>query len=148
MNARCTSKAAGPRVATTLADFEAGRVDGANFNHAAHVHVAWQLLAEVPLLHAIARYTSALRRLTHQLGVPGKYHETITWFFILVVAERRRSCPTGKWSDFAAANPDLTCDPAAMLAKYYSPARLASEAARSTFLLPDLAPLQGAGTTR
>lgn len=148
MSVQTRRKAAARLDATTLADFEAGRVDGAKFNHAAHVHVAWQLLGEATLLQAIARYTSALRRLTHKLGVPGKYHETVSWFFILVVAERRSSCPSGKWSDFAAANPDLTCDPAAMLAKYYSPARLASGAARSTFLLPDLAPVQGAGTTR
>ena len=148
MSARPATTVTGPADAITLADFEAGRVDGASFDHAAHVRVAWQLLAEAPLQEAIARYTAALRRLTEKLGVPGKYHETITWFFLLLVAERRGCCPTADWTGFAAANPDVTRNPAAMLAKYYSPARLASEVARSTFLLPDLGPPQGGGTTR
>jgi len=136
-----------PTPAISLADFEDACIDAREFDHAAHVYVAWQLLAEVPVPEAIARYASALQRLTRKLGVPGKYHETITGFFILLVAERRQACPARDWDRFAAANADLLRDPAALLAQFYSPARLGSDTARWTFLLPDLAPSQGAGTT-
>ncbi|MDH4108661.1 MAG: hypothetical protein OEW35_10100 [Gammaproteobacteria bacterium] len=148
MSAAAPANSAQGRAPVALEDFESGRVDPADFDHAAHVYVAWRLLGEVPIVSAIERYTAALRRLTARLGMPGKYHETITWFFLFLIAERRQACSSGAWDEFVAANPDLLQDAGLLLAGYYTPDRLCSDAARASFLLPDRVPGQGAGITR
>lgn len=129
--------------------FEAARIDPEAFDHEAHVRVAWTLLEATDLVDAIARYAAALRRITRKFGAEGKYHETITWFFMLLIAERRREAPGVGWDAFRQRNDDLVADAGTLLSSYYSPARLASPLARSQFLLPDRAPgAQGAATTR
>jgi hypothetical protein len=119
--------------------FEAGDVDPRKFDHEAHVRVAWSYLQQYPTAVAILKFTSALRSLTTRLGASDKYHETISWFFMLVIAERRATCPHADWQGFRSANDDLF-EGAALLKRYYSKGRLDSADARRHFLLPDLAP--------
>lgn len=130
----CDLRRAGP----TIDDFEALAIDAQRFDHQSHVFVAWSYLREYDLLVSIARYRSTLRRLTRKLGVPGKYHETITWFFMVVVAERIDSDPAADWDVFVEQNQDLFASPPGILGKFYSSDRLDSAAARRQFLLPDL----------
>ena len=120
-----------------LEDFEALEIDPAAFDHEAHIHVAWSYLGKMDLLHAIDRYRSTLRRLTVKLGVPGKYHETITWFFLIAVAERIQASPEADWNTFRRTNADLFEPNGAYLKAHYSAALLNSERARSGFALPD-----------
>lgn len=117
--------------------FEALEIDPASFGHEAHLYVAWAYLRKMDLLHAIDRYRSALRRLTVKLGVPGKYHETITWFFLITVAERIQASPHADWDAFRQANPDLFKPNGAYLKAHYTSELLNSERARSGFALPD-----------
>ena len=112
-------------------------MDAEAFNHEAHVYVGWLYLEKYPLAEAIQKFTTALKRLTVKLGVPGKYHDTITWFFMLAIAERRTVCETGDWLVFCASNDDL-CDSGQLLCRYYSKTVLASDKARKSFVLPDL----------
>lgn len=124
------------RPSLTLDAFERGAVDAESFDHEAHVYVGWLYLRQYPLLEAIRRYCEALRRLTAKLGVPGKYHETITWFFLVQIDGRCRLQDGNDWFDFRRRNPDLfRAGP--LLAHYYSPELLGSEAAKQHFLLPD-----------
>ena len=120
----------------TLDAFEKGSIDAESFDHESHVYVGWLYLEHCPLPEAIQRYCDALRRLTHRLGAPGKYHETITWFFLVQIDSRRRLSGTRDWPGFRRRNPDLfRAGP--LLARYYSPELLDSEAARQHFMLPD-----------
>lgn len=130
-----------------LAAFERAEVDPEAFDHAAHMRVAWLLLGETGLAGAIARYSAALRRITARHGAEGKYHETVTWFFLTLIAERRDAAAGDDWTAFRAKNADLF-DPAALLRCYYTPERLASPAARRHFVLPDRAGAQLPSTTR
>ena len=123
-----------------VAEFERGDIDPQLFDHAAHVYVAWSYLRGLPLAEAISRFTAALRRLTARFGAEQKYHETITWFFMILVAERRSGASGEDWSVFAAENPDLLGDAGRQLRRFYSPARLSSSVARQRFLLPDRSP--------
>jgi len=125
------------RPALTIEDFEQGRIDGGSFNHEAHVYTAWLYLDQYPVTEAIERYTSALQRLTLKLGVPGKYHDTISWFFMLIIAERRRGETRHDWTAFKAANDDLFRREDNVLNRYYSKEALATDAARRSFVLPD-----------
>jgi hypothetical protein len=120
--------------------FEGGEVDSQEFDHAAHVRVAWSYLQQFPTALAIAKLTSALRSLTVRLGVPQKYHETVSWFFMIVIADRLAGTAGGDWETFRRENCDLFENGSALLKRHYSKARLESTEARQRFLLPDLAP--------
>jgi hypothetical protein len=134
-----------------LADFEAGRIDPADFHHRDHLRLAWAMLGEVALPEALARFPAGLRRLAARAGRPGLYHETITWAYLLLIHERRAAGDERArrdWSAFAAAHPDLFAWKPGILERYYTPEALASEAARRSFVMPDRAlveaPLAGA----
>lgn len=119
----------------TIQQFEAGQIDAERFDHEAHVYVAWLFVAAFELTDAIRRFDSALRRLTAQLGVPDKYHATITWLFLILIAERRIDNET--WPSFRSRNAELINDSKTTLGRYYSEDRLFSKLARQQFVLPD-----------
>lgn len=119
----------------TIERFESGQVDSQYFDHEAHVYVGWLYVRNFELTDAIRRFTAALRCLTTALGVPGKYHATISWFFLLLIAERAVDDDT--WLTFRARNLDLIHGSKATLARYYSERLLSSMRARQRFVLPD-----------
>ena len=99
--------------------------------------MAWLYLDQYPLTEAIDRFSSALKRLTLKLGVPGKYHDTITWFFMLIISQRRIGNASADWRNFKDKNPDLFSRDANVLNRYYRKETLATDAARRSFVLPD-----------
>jgi hypothetical protein len=118
--------------------FEAGEIDPATFSHEAHVHVAWCYLQAYPLAEAIAKFTAALRSWTERLGAARKYHETISWFFMIAIADRGAAgCD---WETFRAQNGDLIENGTALLRQHYSESCLSSERAKHHFALPDRIP--------
>jgi hypothetical protein len=111
---------------------------GGDFHHADHVRLAWIYLRDYPLLEAISRFTTTLKRFAAHHGVPGKYHETITWAYLLLIHERmQRDRAHDGWERFRDANGDLFARDPSILARYYTPRMLASDAARERFVLPD-----------
>jgi hypothetical protein len=124
------------RIEQIVAAFEDATIDAAEFDHEAHLLVGWRYLQEYSLLDSIKRFSSALRILTRKLGVPNKYHETITWFYLIKIAERKA---TIDWAAFKIANPDLFESSPSLVRQYYSESLLSSECARQAFVLPDLA---------
>ena len=129
-----------PRIEETVQAFENATVNPSEFNHEAHIKVAWGYLQEHDQLEAINRFTAAIKRLTQKLGVPDKYHETITWFYLLKIAERCHGNAEADWHTFKAANPDLFQWNPSIVQKYYSEVLLSSDTARRMFVLPDLMP--------
>jgi len=117
-----------------LADFEAGRVNPAQFPHRAHVQVSYELLEHHPFPEALLHLARGLRRLAARAGRPEVYHETITAAFLAIIAERRLSACYLDWHDFAKRNPDLLRKE--LLEDFYEPALLRSAVARQTFVLP------------
>lgn len=120
-----------------LQSFEAGTFDATTFNHRAHVYVAWCYLQQHDLPESIRRFTAALRRFTKSVGQPHKYHETISWFFMILVAERRLGPAADDWLEFEKQNQDLLQGAGQLLRRYYSQAILDSERAKRQFVLPD-----------
>ena len=127
------STAPAPRL--SIEQFEAGDVDAERFDHEAHVYVGWLYVQAFDLADAVARFDCALRRLTARLGVPGKYHATITWLFLVLINERATRDET--WEEFRSRNESLIRDSKATLRRYYSDTLLFSDAARRHFVLPD-----------
>jgi hypothetical protein len=128
---------AGTLARLSVVGFESGRIDIDAFDHEAHVYVAWLYLAQYPPEEAADRFCAALRRLTEQLGQTGKYHETISRFFLQVIAERRDAAPADAWPAFRRKNEDLCSGAAAVLDRHYSRELLSSDRARAEFLTPD-----------
>jgi len=81
-------------------------------------------------------FSRTLRAMAAKAGKPQAFNQTVTIAFLSLVAERFQE--SGGAADFDAlvrAHPELL-DKAA-LTRWYRPERLASEAARHTFLLPE-----------
>lgn len=121
----------------SLEAFEALDFDVARFDHQAHVCVAWRYLQNYDVLTAIDRYRRTLRTLTCKLGVPEKYHETITWFYLLAVSARAGAPAASDWQRFKAGNPELFASHPDYIYRYYTADCLASDLARTRFVLPD-----------
>lgn len=120
-----------------IAAFEMTELPAERFSHDAHVRVAWWYLQHSPLPEAIARFSAALKRFADAKNAHGKYHETITVAYMLVIAERLDGARELSWTEFAAANPDLLARHPSVLAAYYSDALLSSDRARRAFVMPD-----------
>src|SRR5205823_8236274 len=102
--------------------------------------LGWNYLHEHPLLEAIERFTTSLQRFAAHHGMPGLYHQTITWAYMFLIHERmQRSSVRDEWPSFRAANPDLFDRSPSVLERYYAPDTLESELARRIFVLPDAA---------
>ena len=108
------------------------------FHHQQHVHVAWMFVREFGMPAALAEFSTAIKRFADAKGAHGLYHETITWAFLLLIADRQARTSPDNWPDFAAANPDLLTWKPSILNRYYSKDLLASDLAKRTFLMPDL----------
>ena len=117
--------------------FERFDVDAESFDHEAHIAIAWRYLDRYESELARQKFVAALRALTDHLGVPDKYHETITRFYLDLIDERRRSTGGNTVEEFLAENPDLR-DPG-LIARHYSDERLRSPIARTEYLAPDRA---------
>ena len=117
--------------------FESGALAPAAFDHAAHLRVAFTLLARRPFLEACIAMRDGLRDIARRAGRPGLYHETITIAFMSIVLERMRREPAADSLAFIARHPELS--ERDLLARYYRPATLQSAAARERFVLVDSA---------
>jgi hypothetical protein len=108
------------------------------FHHEQHVRVAWLFVRRHGMPAAIGEFSDAIKRFAAAKGAHGLYHETITWAFLLIIAERQAREPREDWSAFAAANPDLLTWKPSVLERYYSKEFLMSDQARRGFVMPDL----------
>jgi hypothetical protein len=118
--------------------FEAFEVKPDDFNHAAHVRLAYVYLCQGTVDAAAGRMKAALLAFLAHLGAPpGKFHETMTRAWIMAVAHfMDESAPCDSASAFMAANPRLL-DTKIML-KHYSAEVLFSPEARAGFVEPDV----------
>jgi hypothetical protein len=119
-----------------LERFVRGELDPAEFPHREHVRMAFEMLRRHDFAETVLHYSRALRAMTARAGKPQAFNQTVTIAFLSLVAERIQE--SGGAADFDAlvrAHPELL-DKAA-LTRWYRLERLASEAARHTFLLPE-----------
>ena len=121
-----------------IAQLEACTLPEDRFHHADHLRAAWFYLTQFPPAEAIRRFSNALRAYAASRGKPERYHETITWAYLLLVNERiHASGLSAEWDEFAAAHPDLFDWKNSILSRYYNEATLQSALARRVFVMPD-----------
>jgi hypothetical protein len=117
-----------------VAQFESCTLPPALFDHRNHVRLGWLYLKEEPLLGALSRFRTSLQRYAGSLGASAKYHETITFAFLFLIHERMQGDACADFDDFAERHPELF---ESILRRYYSEETLASQQARTTFVMPD-----------
>jgi len=118
-----------------LERFVRGEVAAANFPHREHVRMAFEMLRRHDFAETVLYFSRALRAMAAWAGKPQAFHQTITIAFLSVISERMETRPVADFTSFARDNPDVLDKTA--LARCYPPARLATEVARRTFVLPD-----------
>ena len=119
---------------------EDGKIDNAHFKHFHHLHVAWVYLAESNSIEqATARMGATLRKFAAASNVPEKYHQTVTTFWMRILALLRDWDQRCSLDDWVARNPELLEKTFPL--RYYSPERLFSKTARVLWVEPDIKPL-------
>lgn len=117
--------------------FEDGRVTPEEFDHRAHVRLAYTYLAVHDEDTATERMSDALRGFLRHHGIGGaKYHATLTRAWILAARHFMDRAPATSADAFIEANPELL-DSRIMLT-HYSREVLFSPHARAAFVPPDL----------
>lgn len=121
--------------------FEQCRIPPGDFDHAAHVRLAYVYLCADEPDAASARMKSALLRFLLHVGAdPKKFHETMTRAWILAVSHFMDTVgPTASYAQFIERAPALL-DREIMLT-HYSADILFSDAARNGFVEPDKQPI-------
>jgi hypothetical protein len=118
--------------------FEAGTVSPEQFDHAAHLRVAWVYLREAGSADAaVPRIRDAIQRFAAAAGAAQKYHETMTvvWMRLLEDAGTQVT-PRCELSELLRLRPELGDKNLPL--KYYSRDRLFSDEARTRYVPPDL----------
>jgi hypothetical protein len=110
------------------------------FKHQGHLRLAWLNLARYPFERAVTETCATIRLYAAHLGASGKFHWTITEGLLHLMRAAGAIRAPG-WEVFIAANPELATNARTCLARHYSDACLAAEAARQGFVPPDLVPL-------
>lgn len=123
------------------ADFAAGRLSPAQFNHRAHLRLAYTYLVEYTDEAALALFRKALLRFLEFHGVDAsKYHETLTGAWILAVRHfMEKTAPASSFEAFINEN-SVLLDSRIMMT-HYSNELLFSPGARQQFVEPDLSPI-------
>lgn len=111
---------------------------GFRFGHPEHLRLAWlqhdRMGPEVG-----GEATAATLRQLDAVHGGGKYHETVTRFWLGLVWHARRRFGGGSFESVLAEHPQLL--DAATLSHHYSPQLLASAEARRRAVAPDLEPV-------
>ena len=119
---------------------ERGEIANEDFRHTSHLHVAWVYLAESSSVKQAAdKMRQTLLRFAAAAGKPQKYHETITLFWVRLLARARSVSRAQRLEELVYTNPQLL-EKNFPLA-YYSAGRLFSDEARTSWVEPDLKPL-------
>jgi hypothetical protein len=120
--------------------FEACQLSNECFHHRDHIRLAWIYLQRYSELEAREHMAGAIRKFAAHHGKSDKYHETVTVAWLRLVANAIARLPAhASFEHLTTAAPELLDK--RTIEKFYSPATLASESARTWWVEPDLQPL-------
>ena len=126
-----------PSVAPTnvVERFEACTLPPWAFGHREHLLVAWTYLRAAPFETAAARFVGNLKRFAAHHGATNKFHATVTWALLMLLAEAIDEHPTADFDTLLTKRPELT-DTRKLLNRFYDLDALDSDRARRVPLLP------------
>ena len=126
-------------VRAVVRGFETCETDKTDFKHQDHLIVAVCYLQDLSVAEATDKLRAALFRFVDHYGVDRKkYNETITVFWLEVVAEKLRSLPPESSLPTKCNVVVEALSDAGLMLEYYSADLLFSDRAREEFVRPDL----------
>ncbi|MEY9875155.1 2'-5' RNA ligase [Streptacidiphilus sp. MAP12-33] len=113
------------------------------FGHRQHVQLTWLAVRRHGAEQAAGLVGDGISRTATAAGAPQKFHVTMTraWADLVahhVAADSRGDGAPDDFDAFAARHPDLLDK--TLLDRFYAPSTLATDAARTDWVEPDLAP--------
>lgn len=109
------------------------------FGHRQHVQLTWLAVRRYGTVSAIALVSEGIQRTARYAGAPQKYHATVSRAWTELVGHHVALDGTADFGAFLDRCPALLDK--RLLTRHYRPATLASPAARSGWVAPDLTPL-------
>lgn len=128
--------------------FERGTLDPAQFSHRMHLSIAWSYLQRDGFPEGAQQFRHHLQHYVGKVGAQGKYHETITWAYLVLLNEELclRSPPGECFDAMIQRRPDLLDHRNGPISRCYSKQQLDSSEARRVFMLP-AAPVSERGSS-
>jgi hypothetical protein len=131
-----------------LKAFETAAIPLTEWNHRAHLRVAYLYLERHPFEEAIARIRNGIQAYNLAQGIQDApergYHETLTQMWMRILHGLRTAIgPEAGFDAFVERHPYLLVRLLGRL--YYTRDRITSEQAKREFVEPDLTPFPGAG---
>ena len=123
-----------------LAQFESQTLNPELFDHYGHLRLAWLYLNKYPLETAIDKVTNGIATYASSLGATDKFQHTLTEAIVRIMANRLNCSNEDSLKAFLVTNQDLVDDICSVVKLHYSDERLNSDAARTSFVAPDLLP--------
>ena len=113
---------------------------GGSFGHRQHIHLAYLAARRHGTSEAVTRISAWIRHIAAYEKAPQKYNATMTRAWTELVGHHVESDrQASDFGDFAARHPALLDK--RLLSRHYSAATLASSAARTGWVEPDLSPV-------
>jgi len=117
------------------------------FGHRQHVYLTWLAVRRFGTSHAMSLVSAGIQRTARYAGAPQKYHETMSRAWVELVGhhvEHDVDVPDEGDSGLSAFDAFADRNPALLdkrlLTRFYRSTTLASDAARTGWVEPDLAP--------
>ncbi|MEV6106149.1 hypothetical protein AB0M28_15730 [Streptomyces sp. NPDC051940] len=129
-----------PRFDALLGEAMAG---AERFGHRQHVRLTWLAVRRYGVPAAVLLVSDGIRRTARYAGAPQKYHATVSRAWVELVGHHAAGHDTDDFDDFAAGAPALLDK--RLLTRFYRSATLASAAARTGWVEPDLSPFPWQG---
>ena len=107
------------------------------FGHRQHVHLTWLAVRRCGTAAAIGLVSDGIQGLARYAGAPQKYNATVSRAWVELVGHHAGQSDAADFGAFTDQHPALLNK--RLLSHFYSSATLASAAARTSWVEPDLA---------
>ncbi len=108
------------------------------FGHRQHIHVTWLAVRRYGTAAATRLVSDGIQGVARYAGAPQKYNATVSRAWVELVGHHVDHSDGAGFDAFADAHPDLFDK--RLLTRFYRPATLARDEARTGWVAPDLAP--------
>jgi hypothetical protein len=118
--------------------FEQCTLPPADFSHRNHLALGWSYLREYGFPEGAVRFRERLKAYVAAGGANAKFHETITWAYLILLNEEMtlRSSPGESFDSMIQRRADLLDHRSGALAGCYPREQLDSDPARRVLMLP------------
>ena len=109
-----------------------------HFGHRQHVQLTWLAVGQYGTAASVDLVSDGIRHTARYAGVPQKYNATVSRAWVELVGHHAAKRQIDDFAEFVEHHPALLDK--RLLTRFYLPATLAGEHARTGWVEPDLAP--------